>query len=107
MTITADQLLTGIVSGDLDVGIQQADALQPAAITIMVDGVEFGRVSCLEIGRPTAKVTADGKSVDVFPSPGMPDGFAVPVGVHEEAILIAEMLDNLFEQAYLVLYDQD
>lgn len=107
MTITADQLLTGIVSGDLDVGIEPADALHPPAITIIVDGAEFARIGCLEIERPTAKITEDGKSVDVFPSPGMPDGFAIPVGVHEEAILIAEMLDSLFEKAYLALYDNE
>ena len=76
-------------------------------ITIIVDGAEFARIVCLKIERPKAKVTEDGKSVDVFPSPGMPDGFAIPVGAHEEAILIAEMLDNLFEKAYLALYDYE
>jgi len=72
----------------------------------LVDGAEIARIACLGIERPTARVTADGNSVDLFPSPGMPDGFSIAAGAHEEAILIAEALNCLFEAAYLDLYDK-
>ena len=76
------------------------------AIVITLSGEEVDRVGCLLAERPFARPSRDGRSVEVFPSPGMPDGFEIQCETHEEAVLIAESIDASLESAYLQLVDQ-
>jgi hypothetical protein len=104
MTIAANQLLTAIEFDELEAkAITEGDK---AAIVILVGGCEVGRIGCLHLERPIAKVTPDGLSVDVFPSPGLPDGFSIECATHEDSIVIAEALDGCFETAYLDLMEE-
>lgn len=77
------------------------------SIALTIDGKEVNRVGCLLADRPFARTSHDGRSVEVFPSPGMPDGFEIQCQTHEEAVLIAESIDECFESAYLTLLDPD
>ena len=103
MTITDIQLLTAIECGELEARpLIEGDQI---FILILIGGSEVERIGCLHLERPGAKVTPDGRSVEVFPSHGLPDGFSIPCGTHEQAITIAEALNDCFETAYLDLMD--
>jgi len=105
MPVTDAQILTAIESGELSAKtIAVGDEF---AMVILIADIEVARVGCLRIERPIAKLTHDGRCVDVFPSPGMPDGFTIACDSHEEAILIEEALEGCFETAYLDLVDPD
>lgn len=101
MPITATQILTAIESDELDAKVIPDG--EEFAIAIRIAEIEIARVGCLRIERPFAKLTHDGQSVDVYPSPGMPDGFTIACDNHEEAIVIEEALEDCFETAYLDL----
>jgi len=105
MTVTSDQLLIAIESDELEArAITDNDA---SVILILIDGKEVLRVGCLHLlDRPGAKVTLDGRSVEVFPSHGLPQGLSIGCKTHEEASLIADALDRCFESAYLDLMDE-
>ncbi len=101
--LTSGQLLAAIESGSLDCRLISNGEVH--TIGILIDREPVAAVGCLHIERPSAKVGDDERSVDVFPSPGMPDGFSIACGTHEEACLIAESLEECFETAYLDLVD--
>ena len=99
MIIPADQLISAVESEDLSAQLfPEGDGF---VIAIMICGKEVERVGCLRTGCPTVKVSFDGRSVDVFPSPGVPDGFSIGCRTHDEAMLIADTLSEWLTVAYL------
>ena len=103
MTTSPNQLLTAIEFDELSSKVVADD--QRKAIAILVGDCEVARIGCLQLERPLAKVSHDGRSVEVFPSPGLPDGFSISCKAHEDAIVIAEALDKMFEEAYTEMMD--
>ncbi|WP_373651830.1 MULTISPECIES: hypothetical protein [unclassified Schlesneria] len=105
MPANADQFLRAIETEQLSaVPYTNKDTY---SIRILIEGAEVDSVGCLLADRPFARPSRDGRSVEIFPSPGMPDGFEVQCSTHEEAVLIAESIDNCLETAYLKLVDPE
>jgi len=103
ITTTAGIILHAIEAGRLEVKALTNE--KQTSLVLVISGREVLRVGCLHLDRPGAKVTSDGRSVEVFPSRGLPEGFSIPCDKHEEAVLIAETIDGLFEDAYNNLMD--
>src|SRR3954467_7115272 len=103
ITTTAGIILHAIEAGRLEVKALTNE--KQTSLVLVISGREILRVGCLHLDRPGAKVTPDGRSVEVFPSRGLPDGFSIPCAKHEEAVLIAETIDGLFANAYEDLMD--
>lgn len=104
MCINSPQILTAIEFGEL--AAEPVTDPTGSALMILVADCEVARIGSLHLDRPGAKVTADGKCVEVFPSHGLPDGFMIPCETHEDAIVIAEALDKCIEAAHLRLMEQ-
>lgn len=104
MTTSPNQLLTAIEYDELTSKVVDGD--KSKAIAILVGDCEVARIGCLQMERPLARVSHDGCSVEVFPSPGLPDGFSITCKAHEDAIIIAEALDEMFEEAYTRLMER-
>ncbi|WP_157605430.1 hypothetical protein [Schlesneria paludicola] len=103
MTTSPNQLLTAIEYDELTTKVVNDEKTK--AIAILVGDCEVARIGCLQMERPLARVSHDGRSVEVFPSPGLPDGFSIACKGHEDAIIIAETLDKMFEVAYTQLME--
>jgi hypothetical protein len=104
MSLTSKELVDAIASDRLTTRlVVDGDMF---AIGVFFDDVERARIGMLHIDRPHAKVADDGLTVDVFPSSGLPDGFAIASDGHEAAELIAEALNDCFEATYLELMDR-
>jgi hypothetical protein len=104
MSVTSTELVDAIASDRLSTRlIVDGDLF---AVGVLIDDVERARIGMLHIDRPHAKVADDGLTVDVFPSSGLPDGFAIAGDGHEAAELIAESLNDCFETTYLELMDK-
>lgn len=105
MPPTADELIRAIMGGDLDTEVKTE--LDRFAIATLVDGEEVARVGCLFRERPKSNLTTDGRCVEVFPSPGLPDGFEITCDTTDDAETIAESLDGLLAISYLDLIEPD
>lgn len=104
MCINSPQILTAIEFGEL--AAKPVTDGMGSALKILVADCEVARIGSLHLDRPGAKVTPDGRSVEVFPSHGLPDGFMIPCETHEDAVVIAEALDKCFEIAHLQLMEE-
>ena len=97
----AQQLLKGIQSGDLHARAVTSNG--DLWVEVLSGSTSLFAIRCNRVNRPVARMGRDSKSVDVFPSIGLPDGFAFPCDTAAEAYLIVEALDECLEAAFLEL----
>ncbi|HEY4262508.1 MAG TPA: hypothetical protein VGM98_20265 [Schlesneria sp.] len=78
MSVTSSELLGTIASDRLSIRL-----LVEGDLFAIGHGMECVRIGMLHIGRPHAKVAQAGITVDVSPSSGLPDRFAISTERHE------------------------